>query len=136
MNYKKNILKWRKESDTYQTHVCRHRWSRQITMQELSASTMAFISCRGRVYICVYSWWKPQCWLKAPKIYPLLSWSVCSSDAYRHKSGRCRSFSFILIYFLSFNLSRFSFYIKIDRKSHDSIYHIMPPFVCCTIPKS
>jgi hypothetical protein len=26
----KNMLKWRKESDTYLTHVCRHRWSRQL----------------------------------------------------------------------------------------------------------
>ena len=32
---------------TYLTHVCRHRWSRQITMKvELSG---AFVSCRGRL---------------------------------------------------------------------------------------
>ena len=29
----KNMLKWREESDTYLTHVCRHCWSRQITMK-------------------------------------------------------------------------------------------------------
>ena len=29
----KNILKWREESDTYLTHVCRHRRSRQISMK-------------------------------------------------------------------------------------------------------
>ena len=45
-------------------------------------------------------------------INPLSSWSVCSSDVYRHEAGRCRSLSFILIYFLSFYLSRFSFYIN------------------------
>ena len=68
----KNILKQSKESDTYLTHVCRHRWSRQITenknilfgmltllimvilmkvekFTELSASTVAFISYRGRL---------------------------------------------------------------------------------------
>ena len=30
----KNILKLRKESDTYLTRVCKHRWSRQITIKE------------------------------------------------------------------------------------------------------
>ena len=50
----RNILKWRKEHDTYLTHICKHRWSRQIMMKvdtflELSASTVAFISCRGRL---------------------------------------------------------------------------------------
>ena len=39
------MLKLRKESDTYLTTVCRHRWSRQIMMKvykllELSASTV------------------------------------------------------------------------------------------------
>jgi hypothetical protein len=39
----KNMLKWRKECDTYLTTICRHHWSRQITMKvdklpELSAS--------------------------------------------------------------------------------------------------
>ena len=29
----KNMLKWRKESDTYLTRVCKHCWSRQITMK-------------------------------------------------------------------------------------------------------
>ena len=41
----KNMLKWRKESDTCLTTVCRHRWSREITMKvdklpELSANTI------------------------------------------------------------------------------------------------
>ena len=50
----KNIFKRRKESDTYLTTVCRHRWSRQITKKvdkfpELSASTVAFISWRRRL---------------------------------------------------------------------------------------
>ena len=48
----KNMLKSRKESNTYLTIVCRHRWSRQIMMKvdkllELSASTVVFISWRG-----------------------------------------------------------------------------------------
>ena len=35
-------------------HVCRHHWSRQIMMKvdkflELSASTVAFVSCIGRL---------------------------------------------------------------------------------------
>ena len=29
----KIILKWKKESETYLTHVCRHRWRRQITVK-------------------------------------------------------------------------------------------------------
>jgi len=45
----KSMLKRRKESDIYLTTVCRHRWSKQITMEvdkllELSVSTKAFIS--------------------------------------------------------------------------------------------
>jgi hypothetical protein len=44
----KNMLKGRKESNTYLTD-CRHHWSRQIKMKvdklsELSASTVALIS--------------------------------------------------------------------------------------------
>ena len=30
----KNRLKWKKESDTYLTHICRHRWSREIMMKD------------------------------------------------------------------------------------------------------
>ena len=35
----KHILKWWEESNTYPTHVCRHRWSRQITMKVDGGST-------------------------------------------------------------------------------------------------
>ena len=38
-----------------------------------------------------------------------LNGSLRYSDVYKRKSGRCRSLSFILKYFLSFYLSRFSF---------------------------
>ena len=50
-----NIVdKWRKDSDIYLTTACRHHWSRQMTMKvdkllELSASTVTFISWRGRL---------------------------------------------------------------------------------------
>ena len=48
----KNMLKRKKESDTYLAIFCRHRWSAQMTMKkdnllELSANTVAFISQRG-----------------------------------------------------------------------------------------
>jgi hypothetical protein len=48
------MLKTMKKSDTYLAAVHRHRWSRQIMMKidkilELSASTVAFISRRGRL---------------------------------------------------------------------------------------
>ena len=64
----KNILKRRKESDTYRATGCRHHWNRQITMKidqilELSASTVTFISWRGRL---------PLQLMKAPVIYLLL----------------------------------------------------------------
>jgi len=29
----RNILKWREESNTYLTHVCRHCWKRKISMK-------------------------------------------------------------------------------------------------------
>jgi hypothetical protein len=40
----KNMLRRRKESDTYLAAVCRHRWNRQITMKTdkiLQSSTSA-----------------------------------------------------------------------------------------------
>jgi len=64
-------------------------------------------------------------------IYPLSSSSVCSNDVYRHESGKCRSLSFTLIYFLSFYHSRFSFYINIMVSGGISRYgktelHVVP----------
>ena len=47
------MLKRRDECDTYLTHVCRHHWSRKpdkkMKYKELSANTVAFISCRRRL---------------------------------------------------------------------------------------
>ena len=65
---------------------------------ELSESTVAFISCRGRL-------WKLQ-------FHQFSSWSICSGDVYRQESGRYCSLPFFLIYFWSFYLLRFSFYIN------------------------
>ena len=63
----KKILKTREECDICLTHVCRHRWrGEKIEYIELS-----------------YSWWKPQCWLKAPYIWSYhwaLSATVMSTD--------------------------------------------------------
>ena len=69
----KHMLKRRKESDTYLATFRRHHRSVQMMMKrdnllELSACTVAFIS-----------WWKPQCWLKAPISYLLSFSSVHSS---------------------------------------------------------
>ena len=33
------------------------------------------------------------------EFHPFSSWSICSSDVYRHESGRCHSLPFFLIYF-------------------------------------
>ena len=47
------MLKRKKECDIYLTNVCRHRWSRENPVKrsniELSANTVAFISCRCRL---------------------------------------------------------------------------------------
>ena len=48
----KNKIKRREENDPYLTHVCRYRRSRQITMKTDENGA--------------FTWWKPQCWLKAP----------------------------------------------------------------------
>ena len=107
----KNILKRKEESDTYLTHVCRHHWSRKSSMkymeQELSAYTMAFISCRSRLQLIKAT-------VQAESYFHRLisSSSFCSSDVYRHESGICRSLLFFFKYFLSFYLSRFFFYIN------------------------
>ena len=49
VNMLENMLKWRTDSDINLTIVCRHRWSRQMTMKvdkylKLSARTVVFIS--------------------------------------------------------------------------------------------
>ena len=75
----KIMLKWRKESNTYLTTVCRHRWSTQITMK---VDKLLQLSSAEEEDI-VFSWWKPQFSLKAAVIYLLSLWSVCSSDVYR-----------------------------------------------------
>ena len=60
-----------------------------------------------------YSWWKPQCWLKAPGLSVFTLNFLCSVAIYRHDSGRCHTLLPFLTYiFLSFHLFRFSFYIE------------------------
>ena len=43
----KNILKWRKESDTYLTHVCRHRWSKHSVGWKLLNHPLSLWSVRS-----------------------------------------------------------------------------------------
>ena len=70
-------------------------------------------SLQWRVY--VYSWWKPQCWLKALYfIFSVGSFRFC--DFYRCELGRCCTFPFLLT-FLSFHLSKFSIDINIHPVS-------------------
>ena len=50
----------------------------------------------------VYSWWKPQYWLKA--LYFIFSLgSLRSSDVHRCESGRCRTLPFFLTLFYNSN---------------------------------
>ena len=51
--------------------------------------------------ILLFSWWRPQCGLKASRIYLRSSSSICSSDVYRQQSGWCRYLSSILTHFLT-----------------------------------
>ena len=50
--------------------------------------------------------------------------SLRYADVYRCESGRCHTLHFFLIYFLSFHLSEFSFYI--NPSVTFSIHHIDP----------
>ena len=43
------MFKWRKDSDTYLTIVCRHCWSKQITMKVDKLLAVAFIGWRGKL---------------------------------------------------------------------------------------
>ena len=126
----KSMLKWSKDSDTYLTTVSRHRWSKQIMVKVdkfiswwkpqcwLKAPIIYLLS----LWSVCSSWWKPQCWLKAPIIYLLSSWSVCSSDVYRQQSGKCRSLFFILTNF--FIILGFSLYIYICNFKSWLVIHI------------
>ena len=70
----------------------------------------AYLATDG-IHRCLFSWWRPQCRLKATSNH-FSSSSLDSSDVYRQLPGRHHTLSFFLTYFLSFYLSRFSFYIN------------------------
>ena len=93
--------------------MCRHRWSVQMTMKKninwsfqpaqwLSWAEGAFISWRGRGRQSSSSADESHSVRWKLHFHPLSSWSVCSSDVYRHETGKCHSLSFILINFLSY----------------------------------
>ena len=78
-----NIFKWREDSDTYLTCVCRLRWSGK-RLVEIEEITGAF----------------SQHWLSSTvEVVQFLPDAFRSSDVYRCESGRCRSLSIILKYF-------------------------------------
>ena len=56
-----------------------------------------------------FSWWRPQCGLKASNIYLHSSSSICSSDVYRQQSGWCRYLYSILTHFLALTFPGFPF---------------------------
>ena len=87
------MLKRREECDTYLTQVCRHQHSIE-KIKELSVNTMAFISCRSRLY---NSWWKSQCWLKAPLCFHQVFHAI---QIYRPESGRCHTLPFFLTFYV------------------------------------
>ena len=107
----KNILKLREESDSYLTHVCRYHWSRQISMKVHGVGTLS----QQHGFHQLYSSTADESHSVGSKLllHPLSSRFVCCSNVYRRESGRCHSLSFMLIYFLTFYLSRFSFHIDI-----------------------
>ena len=99
----KKMLKRREECHTYLTHVCRHYWGIKSPVKIWNLR-----SCQTTLWLLsavdidsLYSWWKPQYWVKTPYIFIFSLGSICSSDMYRHESGRCRN----LPVFLTFSLS-------------------------------
>ena len=57
--------------------------------------------------------------------YNISSFFIVIYELYWPQPGRCHSLSFLLIYFLTFYLSRFSFY----SKGH--VYYLISYFLCC-----
>ena len=54
------------------------------------------------------------------------SGSICYEDVYRRESSRCRTFPFFSKYFLSFHLSRFSFYFNILQEMVcNTMHHLL-----------
>ena len=77
----------------------------------------------------VYSWWKPQYWMKAPYISHFLrpiSATVMSIDVNQVGVALFPSFQ----HFLSFYLSRFFFYINISKQEHYLDWHISVRLKC------
>ena len=73
------MFKKKEECDTYLTHVCRHHSSgASSTADKLMKATVLAESC---LYF----------------IFP--PGSLCSSDVYRHESGRCHTVLFFLTFF-------------------------------------
>ena len=61
---------------------------------------------------------------RAPGFIYFFLQSLHSMAVCRHASGRCCSlFSFLIFFFLSFHLSRFSFYINIPANRCANVYH-------------
>ena len=80
-------------------------------MKELSANSVAFISCRG-VYF--YSWWKS---LLAESSFVFSPGSLHYTDVYRHESGRCRTLPFLLSnLFYHFTFPDFSFILMYKKE--------------------
>ena len=65
------------------------------------------------------------------QLHPFLLWSVCSSDVYRHESGRCCSLPFFLIYFLS-NINSKSSYRYCIQKYIIIAFLVKPPYWCAS----
>ena len=99
------MLKRREDSKTYLTHVCRHHWSKKspVKIDEISG---AFSESTLSVYI--YSWWKPQCCLKAPDILSIFNKLFLLQRCLQTWVRWCRSFPF-LAFFYHFTFSGFPF---------------------------
>ena len=75
------ILKRREECDTYLTHIHRDHCSGEAKYTELSAKTVAFISCRQRVLRLQLTKKKKQSWLKVPYILSF-HWALSATVIY------------------------------------------------------
>ena len=99
------MLKGRKQSDTYLATFCRHHWSVQMTMKKN------------------IKWsFQPAQWLSSAEssiLYLIFSpGSLCYSDVYRCKSGRCGSLPFLTFFYLACSESEICFRIESNSFSY------------------
>ena len=117
----------RDESDTYLTHVSRHpcrgdstekRWNMRAFSQHFGQSTSIADESHSVS-------WKFSYFISSPHYH-------CYKDVYRHESGRCHSFPFLLTFSTMFF---FSLFVPFNPRALNFFSNSFPflfLFLCCT----